>query len=212
MNYFCQKTITSFAQSYVISSKNITMFSVIEKMMTSQSKKRFESCYETSIDCMIYSVLLFQTETLNSYQLCEKVFASDWESQLVYSQFIILRSTINWNELIKMLNENLESTAITCRTTESNEYLWWNSVTISISSQSLQWFSSTSIKNFILEWVSIQIWLTTKQLMNDLKLEKQMILSFKWKSYWTLIINNWKRWSWSLKFRSINIDETSSMK
>jgi len=212
LNYFCQKTITSFAQSYVISSKNITMFSVIEKMMTSQSKKRFESCYETSIDCMIYSVLLFQTETLNSYQLCEKVFASDWESQLVYSQFIILRSTINWNELIKMLNENLESTAITCRTTESNEYLWWNSVTISISSQSLQWFSSTSIKNFILEWVSIQIWLTTKQLMNDLKLEKQMILSFKWKSYWTLIINNWKRWSWSLKFRSINIDETSSMK
>ena len=188
------------------------MFSVIEKMMTSQSKKRFESCYETSIDCMIYSVLLFQTETLNSYQLCEKVFASNWESQLVYSQFIILRSMINWNELIKMLNENLESTAIICRMTESNEYLWWNSVTILISSQSLQWFSSTSIKNFTLEWVSIQIWLTTKQLMNDLKLEKQMILSFKWKSYWTLIINNWKRWSWSLKFRSINIDETSSMK
>ena len=61
------------------------MFSVIEKMMTSQSKKRFESCYETSIDCMIYSVLLFQTKTLNSYWLCEKVFASDWESQLVYS-------------------------------------------------------------------------------------------------------------------------------
>ena len=29
--------------------------------------------------------------------------------------------------------------------------------------------------------------------MNDLKLEKQMILSFKWKSYWTLIINNWMK-------------------
>ncbi len=75
--------------------KNITMFSVIEKTMTSQSKKRFKSCYETSIDCMIYSVLLFQTETFNSYQLCERVFADDWESQLVYSQSIILRSTIN---------------------------------------------------------------------------------------------------------------------
>ncbi len=124
LNYLCQKVITSFAQSYVISSKNITMFSVIEKTMTSQSKKRFESCYETSIDCMIYSVLLFWTKTINSYRLCEKVFASDWESQLVYSQSIILRSTINRNESIKMLNANLESTAITCRTTESNEYLW----------------------------------------------------------------------------------------
>ncbi len=180
--------------------------------MTSQLKKWFESCYETSIDCMIYSVLLFQTETLNSYQLCEKVFASNWESQLVYSQFIILRSMINRNESIKTLNANLESTAITCRTTESNEYLWWNSTTISISSQSLQWFSFTSIKNFTLEWVSIQIQLTMKWLMNDLKLERQIILSFKWKSYWVLIINNWKRQSWSLKFKSINIDETLHMK
>jgi len=146
-----------FAQSYVISSKNITMFSVIEKMMTSQSKKWFKSCYEMYIDCMIYSVLLFRTKTFNSYRLCEKVFASDWESSLVYSQFIILRSTINQNKSIKTLNANLEFTAITCRTTESNEYLWWNSTTISISSWSLQWFSSTSIKNFTLEWVLIQI-------------------------------------------------------
>ncbi len=128
---------------------------------------------------MIYSVLLFWTKTFNSYWLCEKVFASDWESQLVYSQFIILRSTINQNESIKMLNANLESIAITCRMTESNEYLWWNSATISISSWSLQWFSSTSIKNFTLKWVSIQIQLITKQLVNDLKLKKQMILSFK---------------------------------
>ena len=180
--------------------------------MTSQSKKQFESCYEMFIDCMIYSVLLFQTETFNSYQLCERVFANDWESQLVYSQFIILRSTINWNKSIKTLNANLEFTAITCRTTELNEYLWWNSATISISFQSLQWFSSTSIKNFTLEWVSIQIWLTMKQLMNDLKLERQMILSFEWKSYWALIINNWKRRNWSSKFRSININETSHMK
>ncbi len=147
--------------------------------MTSQLKKQFESCYETFIDCMIYSVLLFQTETLNSYQLCERVFANDWESQLVYSQSIILRLMINRNESIKMLNANLESTTITCRTTELNEYLWWNSATISISFQSLQWLSFTSIKNFTLEWVSIQIRLTMKWLMNDLKLERQMILSFK---------------------------------
>ncbi len=180
--------------------------------MTFQSKKQFELCYETFIDCMIYSVLLFQTETFNSYQLCEKVFASDWESQLVYSQSIILRLTINQNKSIKMLNANLEFTAITCRMIESNEYLWWNSATISIFSQSLQWFSFTSIKNFTLEWVSIQIQLTMKQLINDLKLEKQMILSFKWKSYWALIINNWKRRSWSLKVESINIDKTSHMK
>ncbi len=188
------------------------MFFVIEKTMTSQSKKQFKSCYETFIDCMIYLVLLFQTETFNLYQLCEKVFASDWESQLVYSQFIILRSTINQNKSIKTLNANLESTAITCRTTESNKYLWWNSATISIFSQSLQWFSFTSIKNFTLEWVLIQIQLTTKQLVNNLKLKKQMILSFKWNSYWASIINNWKRRSWSSKFKLINIDETSSMK
>ncbi len=167
MNYLCQKTITSFAQLYVVSSKNIIMFSVIEKTMTSQLKKRFESCYETSIDCMIYLVLLFWTETFNSYQLCEKVFASDWESQLVYSQSIIQRSTIRRNESIKTLNVNLEFIAITCRTTESNEYLWWNSATISISSQSSQWFLSTSIKIFTLEWVSIQIQLTMKSLVND---------------------------------------------
>ena len=131
------------------------------KMLTQNSTWR-SVYYETSIDCIIYSVLLFWTETFNSYWLCEKVFASDWESQLVYSQFIILKSMINWNKSIKMLNANLEFTAITCRTTESNEYLWWNSATISISFQSLQWFSFTLIKNFILEWVSIQIQLTTK--------------------------------------------------
>ena len=161
---------------------------------------------------MIYSVLLFWTETLNSYQLCERVFASDWESQLIYSQSIIWKSMIRLNKSIKTLNVNLESIAITCRMTKSNEYLWWNSVTISISSWSFQWLSSTLIKNFTLEWVSIQIQLTTKQLMNDLKLEKQMILSFEWKSYWTSIINNWKRRSWSSKFRSININETLFMK
>ncbi len=151
------------------------MFSVIEKTMTSQSKKRFESCYETSIDCMIYSILLFQTETFNSYRLCERVFASNWESQLVYSQFIIQRSMIRRNESIKTLNVNLEFIAITCRTTESNEYLWWNSATISIFSWSSQWSLSTSIKIFILEWVSIQIRLITKSLVNDWKLEKQIV-------------------------------------
>ncbi len=135
--------------------------------MTFQLKKWFESCYKTFINCMIYSVLLFWTETFNSYQLCEKVFASNWESQLVYSQFIIWRSMIRWNKSIKTLNANLEFTAITCRTTESNEYLWWNSATILISSQSFQWFLSTSIKIFTLEWVSIQIQLTTKSLVND---------------------------------------------
>ncbi len=133
------------------------MFSVIEKMMTFQLKKWFKLCYETFINRIIYSVLLFWTETFNSYQLCEKVFASDWESQLVYSQFIILKSMINWNESIKMLNANLKFIAITCRTTESNKYLWWNSTTISIFSQSFQWFFSTSIKNFTFKWVSIQI-------------------------------------------------------
>ena len=207
-----QKAITSFAQSYVISFKNVTMFSVIEKMMTSQSKKWFESCYETLIDCMIYSVLLFWTETLSSYQLCEKVFASDWESQLVYSQSIILRSMINRNKSIKTLNVNLESTVITCRTTEWNDFSWWNSARISISSRSSQWLCSTSIRIFTHKWVSIQIQLTMKQLVNDLKLEKQMILSFKWKSFLSLIISNWKRRSRSSKLRSINIDETSSMK
>ncbi len=53
------------------------MFSVIEKMMTFQLKKWFKSCYETFIDFMIYLVLLFQTETLNSYQQYNKVFVSD---------------------------------------------------------------------------------------------------------------------------------------
>ncbi len=53
------------------------MSSVIEKMITFQSKKWFESCYEMYIDFMIYLVLLFQTEILSSYQSYEKVFASD---------------------------------------------------------------------------------------------------------------------------------------
>ncbi len=106
LNYFYQKIIMLFAQSYVISSRNITMFSVIEKTMTSQLKKWFESCYETSINFMIYLILLFWTETFSSYQLCDKVFASDLRLQLVYQQLIILRLMINQNKLIKMLNAN----------------------------------------------------------------------------------------------------------
>ncbi len=53
------------------------MFSVIEKTKASQSKKQFESYYETFINFMIYLVLLFQTETFNSYQQYDKVFVSD---------------------------------------------------------------------------------------------------------------------------------------
>jgi len=160
--------------------------------MTSQSKKQSELCYETFIDCTIYSVLLLQIEILNLYSSCERVFVSDYELSLVYSLLIILRSTIKQSELIKTLNANSESTVITCRMIELNEYLWLSSVTMSIHSWSSQWFLSTSIKNFTLEWVSIQIQLTMKSLMNELKLENQMILSFKWKNYWTSIINNWK--------------------
>ncbi len=99
------------------------MFSVIEKMMTSQLKKQSELCYEMFIDCMIYSVLLFQIETLNLYSLCERVFVSDYELSLVYLLLIILRLMIKQSESIKTLNANSESTVITCRMIELNEYL-----------------------------------------------------------------------------------------
>ncbi len=48
------------------------MFSVIEKTMTFQLKKQFKSCYETFIDCMIYSVLLFWTETFININYVKK--------------------------------------------------------------------------------------------------------------------------------------------
>jgi len=99
------------------------MFSVIEKTMTSQLKRQSELCYEMFIDCTIYSVLLFQIETLNSYSSCERVFVSDYELSLVYSLLIILRSIIKQSESIKTLNANSESTVITCRMIELNEYL-----------------------------------------------------------------------------------------
>ncbi len=53
------------------------MFSIIKKMMNSQLKKQYKSCYEMFINFMIYSILLFWTETLNSYQQYDKVFAND---------------------------------------------------------------------------------------------------------------------------------------
>ncbi len=85
--------------------------------------------------------------------------------------------------------------------TEQNDFQWLNSAKILISSQSSQWLHFTLIKDFILEWISIQIWLIMKQFMNVLKLEKLMISSFKWKNFLSLIINNWKKWSRSLKFK-----------
>ncbi len=180
--------------------------------MTSQSKKQYESCYQMSINFMIYSVLSFWIETLSSYQSCDKVFVNNWRSKSIYQQFIIQRSMISRNELIKMLNANFESTAITCRMTELNDFQWWNSVIISIHSQLSWWSLSTSIKTFTLEWVSIQIRLITKQLINVLKLERSMTLSLEWANFLSLIINNWKRSSRSLKLRWTSIDEMSSMK
>ncbi len=180
--------------------------------MTSQSKKQYESCYETFIDFIIYSVLSFQIETFNSYWSCDKVFVNDWKSKSIYQQFIIQKSMISWNKLIKMLNVNFESTAITCRMTELNDFQWWNSVTISIHSWLSQWFLSTSIKTFTLEWVLIQIQLIIKWLVNILKLERSMTLLLEWANFLSSIINNWKRSSRSLKLRWISIDEMSSMK
>ncbi len=155
------------------------MFSVIEKTMTSQLKKQYESCYETFIDFMIYSVLSFWIKTFSSYWSCDKVFVNDWRSKSIYQQFIIQRSMISQNKLIKMLNANFESTAITCRMTELNDFQWWNLMIISIHSWLSWWFLSTSIKTFIFEWVSIQIQLITKWLLNILKLERLMTFSFK---------------------------------
>ncbi len=180
--------------------------------MTSQSKKQYESCYETFINFMIYSVLSFQIETFSLYWSCDKVFVNDWRSKSIYQQFIIQRSMISWNELIKMLNANFKSTAITCRMTELNDFQWWNSMTISIHSWLSQWLLSTSIKTFTLEWVLIKIRLIMKQLINVLKLEKSMILSLKWANFLSLIVNNWKRSSRSLKLRWTSIDEMSFMK
>ncbi len=161
---------------------------------------------------MIYSVLSFQIETLSSYQLCDKVFVNDWRSKSIYQQSIIQRSMISRNELIKMLNANFESTAITCRMTELNNFQWWNSVIISIHSWLFWWSLSTSIKTFTLEWVLIQIQLITKWLVNVLRLEKSMTLSLKWASFLFSTVNNWKRSSRLLKLRWTSIDETSFMK
>jgi len=161
---------------------------------------------------MIYSVLSFWIETFSSYWSCDKVFVNDWRSKSIYQQSIIQKSMIDWNELIKMLNANFKSTAITCRMTELNDFQWWNSVIISIHSWLSWWSFSTSIKTFILEWVSIQIQLIIKWLVNILRLERSMTLSFKWANFLSSIINNWKRSSRSLKLRWTSIDETSSMK
>jgi len=180
--------------------------------MTSQSKKQYESCYETFIDFMIYSVLSFQIETLSSYRSCDKVFVNDWRSKSIYQQFIIQKSMISRNKLIKMLNMNFESTAITCRMTELNDFQWWNSVIISIHSQLSWWLLSTLINTFTLEWVLIQIRLIMKQLINVLKLERLMTLSLNWVNFLSSIINNWKRSSRSLKFRWTSIDKILFMK
>ncbi len=161
---------------------------------------------------MIYSVLSFWIETFSSYWSCDKVFVNDWRSKSIYQQSIIQRSMISRNELIKMLNANFKSTAITCRMTELNDFQWWNSVIISIHSWLSWWSFSTSIKTFILEWVSIQIRLIIKWLVNILRLERSMTLSFKWANFLSSIINNWKRSSRLLKLRWTSIDETSSMK
>ncbi len=181
-------------------------------MMTSQLKKQYESCYEMFINFMIYSVLSFQIETFSSYQSCDKVFVNNWRSKSIYQQFIIQKLMISQNELIKMLNANFESTAITCRITELNDFQWWNSVIISIHSWLSWWFLSTLIKTFTLEWVSIQIRLIMKWFINILRLERSIILSFEWVNFLSLIINNWKRLSRSLKLRWTSIDKISSMK
>ena len=126
------------ASSYVAFSKIVTMFSVIEAMKAPQSKKRYESCCETSIDFMSYLVLSFRTETLSSYQSCDKVYANDLRSRSIYLRSIIQKLMNNRNESIRTLNADFEPTAITCRMTESNDYQWLSSVTILTSSQSLQ--------------------------------------------------------------------------
>ena len=180
--------------------------------MTSQLKKQYESCYKTFIDFMIYSVLLLQIKTFNSYWSCDKVFVNDWRSKSIYQQFIIQKSMISWNELIKMLNANFKFTAITCRMTELNDFQWWNSVTISIHSWLSRWLLSTSIKTFIFEWVSIQIRLITKWFINILRLERSMTLSLEWANFLSSIINNWNRSSRLSKLRWTSINETSSMK
>ena len=72
--------------------------------MTFQLKKWFESCYEMSINCMIYSVLLFRTETLNSYQLCEKSLCK-W-LRITANLFTVYHSEID--DQSKWVNQNVE--------------------------------------------------------------------------------------------------------
>ncbi len=99
-------------------------FLIFDHQQLKKTKQIIEAQMNKHKRDIIYKVNNWVWLFFRNIKTTRKVFASNWESQLIYSQSIILRSMINQNESIKTLNANLESTAITCRMIELNEYLW----------------------------------------------------------------------------------------
>ena len=131
--------------------------------------------------------------------------------RIIASLFTAYHSEIN--NQTEWVNQDVErELRIYCNYMQNDWAKWISMIEFS---DNVNTFSIISMISFYFNkefhsWMSFDSDTTDYEITCErIEARKQMILSFEWKSYWTSIVNNWKRLSWSSKFRLININETS---
>ncbi len=99
-------------------------------MKISQSKRQLKCCFNEYIKLMIYQASLYSIKILSSSSFFESFFVNDWAFLFDCSSFIIFRSMIKTNELIRMLSDIFISSVYTCKMIDLSDYLWLSLLTI----------------------------------------------------------------------------------
>ncbi len=154
---------------------------------------------------MIYQASLYLIKILSSSSFSESFFANDWAFLFDCSSFIIFRSMIKVNELIRMSSDIFVSSVHTCRMTDSSDYSWSSLLTIMSCFQSSSWLSSSWTRTFILIWASTLTSSSMKALANVCRSIESRIYSNKWTRHWSSLVKLWSkhRNKWWIKLISI---------
>ncbi len=178
-------------------------------MKISQLKRQLKCCFNEYIELMIYQASLYLIEILSLSSFFESFFANNWAFLFNYSSFIIFRSMIKVNKLIRMSSNIFISSVHTCKMTDSNDYLWSSLLIITFCFQSSSWLSSSWTKAFTLIWALILTSSSMKAFANVCRLLELKIYSITWIRHWSLLAKLWSkhRNKWWIKL--INIKRKS---
>ena len=157
---------------------------VRSKTKIRMSKSLSKYSFNTYFVFIIYFFRLRQIEIFNSYCSFDKSFAKFCVLNVNFSSFFIQKSMNKSKKSIKILRNNCDNIAITCKTIEIFEYSWQNSLTTIRFLQRRNYFYFSSTRNFIFVWIFHLTLFRIQLRKNDFWSSKRKTLSIRCRIFW----------------------------